>query len=50
MGPNMASSAAKSEKCAERKAVGPFPYVAGTLEVYDRYPPNSKYPPKAPHV
>lgn len=33
MGPNMANGAAKTEKCAERGAVGPFPYVAGTLEV-----------------
>ena len=33
MGPNMAASAAKRERCAERTGVGPFPYVAGTLEV-----------------
>jgi len=33
MGPLMAVGAAKSERCAERGAVGPFPYVAGTLEV-----------------
>ena len=33
MGPNMATSAAKRERCAERAGVGPFPYVAGTLEV-----------------
>ena len=33
MGPNMAAAAAQTERCAERGAVGPFPYVAGTLEV-----------------
>ena len=33
MGPNMAAAAAKTERCAARGAVGPFPYVAGTLEV-----------------
>ena len=33
MGPNMAAGAAHTEKCAARGAVGPFPYVAGTLEV-----------------
>ena len=33
MGPMMASGQAKAEKCASRGAVGPFPYVAGTLEV-----------------
>ena len=32
MGPNMAA-AAKGERCAEREGIGPFPYVAGTLEV-----------------
>ena len=33
MGPNMAAAAAKGERCAEREGIGPFPYVAGTLEV-----------------
>jgi len=33
MGPNMAAAAARTERCAERGGVGPFPYVAGTLEV-----------------
>jgi len=33
MGPMMASGQAKAEKCATRGGVGPFPYVAGTLEV-----------------
>ena len=33
MGPNMATGAAKTERCAERGGIGPFPYVAGTLEV-----------------
>jgi len=33
MGPNMAAAAARTERCVERGAIGPFPYVAGTLEV-----------------
>ena len=33
MGPMMAVGAAKNERCAERGGIGPFPYVAGTLEV-----------------
>ena len=33
MGPMMAAGAAKTEGCARRGGVGPFPYVAGTLEV-----------------
>ena len=33
MGPVSAAGAAKQERCAERGGVGPFPYVAGTLEV-----------------
>ena len=33
MGPMMASGQARAENCAKRGGVGPFPYVAGTLEV-----------------
>lgn len=33
MGPNMASGAAKLERCKERGGVGPFPFASGTLEV-----------------
>jgi hypothetical protein len=33
MGPMMAVGAGMSERCAERDGIGPFPYVAGTLEV-----------------
>lgn len=33
MGPMMASGQAQTENCAKRGGVGPFPYVAGTLEV-----------------
>jgi len=48
MGPNMAASAAKSEKCADRGAVGPFPYVAGTLEVLSM--PLAEWMIEQPHV
>jgi len=33
MGPVSAAGAARSEGCAGRGGIGPFPYVAGTLEV-----------------
>ena len=33
MGPVSAAGASRSESCAARGGVGPFPYVAGTLEV-----------------